>query len=356
MTLIFEKIKFLELEKEVLGFYPQTTRPTTGYEGITLHRNIKEVYLENTQFLLFSATVIDAKEVIYDLLNIDGVKIQSTQKYYNDSRERLQRISILSAVDLPRLGKSNLDEYNRNIEVTLNFLTDILRILEDSNILNRHNILVLCNSLADANKLRSHISKTSLKDRILDVDKIQQKYEVELGGSEDDAIATMVGEEIAKILKTETKIILVTGSSVFWQGINLDNIHFLFVLTLPYRKPTIKELKSKRKGWAGYYSGASQFKYMVRRLSQGIGRLCRKDWYDKEKKIKNWGITVILDGRLDTIKTGVIRNFPEIFRSQFSFFTRDQLRRGIIKAVNWIVKYDSPYSKDGQLKLTEFFG
>jgi len=353
---LYKKIKTLNIEKEILDIYSFNTKVSTSSRGITIHREIKEIFLDDIQFLLFSATVIDCREVIYDLLNIDGVKIQSTQRYYDDSRERLQRITILSAVDLPRLGKANMDEFNRNIEVTLQYLTELLYKLEETKALDKYNILILCNSLTDANRLRTHIVNTSLKDRLLDVDEIEQKWELKLGDIEDDSIATHVGNEIAKILKNKNKIILVTGSSVFWQGINLDNVQFLFVLTLPYRKPTVKELKSKRRGWAGYYASASQFKYMVRRLSQGIGRLCRKDYYDENRRIKNWGIAVILDGRLDSIKKGVINHFPEVYRTQFNFYTRDQLKHGLIKTINWIMQHDSPYSKDGQLKLTEFFG
>lgn len=352
---IIKKIKEMNLQEELLDLYGSPTRISSSSEGITIYRTIKEILLEDTQFLLFSATIIDGKDVIYEMLNIDGVKIQKTKEYYRGSTERLQRISILGATDLPRLGKSDITDFNRNIQVTIDYLIDIFLILESSKILDNYNVLVLCNSHADADRLKQNIIQKDLKNRLLDVDEIQKNYEIELGNPDIDALATLVGKEVEKILKTQKKIILVTGSSVFWQGINLDDVQFLFVLTLPYRKPTMKELKSKRRGWSGSYSSTSQFKYMARRLSQGIGRLCRKDYYDEINGIRNWGISVILDGRIETIKNGLIKRFPEVYHSQFEFYNRDKLKEGFIRTVKWIIKYNSPYSEDGQLKLSEFF-
>lgn len=353
---IFNKIKELKLQEELLDLYGGSTRISTSAEGITINREINEIYLENTQFLLFSATVIDGKEVIYNLLNIDGVKIQRTLEYYQDSWERLQRITILGASDLPRLGKSDLNDFNSKIQVTIDYLIDILLGLEDSRILDDYNVLVLCNSHADANNLKKNVMKTTLKQRLLDVDEIQKNYELKYDSPEDDAIATLVGKEVEKLLKIQKRIILVTGSSVFWQGINLEDVQFLFVLTLPYRKPTMKELKSKRGGWSGSYSSTSQFKYMVRRLSQGIGRLCRKDFSNEEKTKRIWGIAVILDGRIETIRSGLIKRFPKVYRTQFNFYTRNKLKSGFMKVIKHIAKYNSPYSQNGQLKLEDFFG
>ena len=348
-------IKSNDLESKFFGpfnFFKRSITPN----GISFSRDLKEVLLKDVQFALFSATIINAKEVIYNLLKIDGVKIPHKLEFYEGSWERLSRICIFGSTDLPRLKKSNLYEYKLNREITVDYLLSLLDDLDKTGALDKYNVLVLCNALKDSDYIREKALKTKIEDRFLDINEIEKEIEKELDLDDSGAIATRLGNEVMNILEDKTKIILVTGSSVFWQGVNLKNVQLIFILTLPYRPPTEKEQRSPRRGWSGHYSGASQFLYMTRRLSQGIGRLCReKVLPNTEKEILNWGLAVVLDGRFDTIRTGIMKQFPKVYRNNFHFFPRSNLKSGILNMISHSVKHDSPYSPDGQLRLTEFF-
>ncbi|MHA1222025.1 MAG: helicase C-terminal domain-containing protein [Candidatus Heimdallarchaeaceae archaeon] len=355
VTDMLDIIKSNNLESKFFGSFNYFNRKITS-NGICFSRKLKDILLKDVQFALFSATIINAKEVIYDLLKIDGVKIPHKLEFYEGSWERLSRICIFGSTDLPRLKKSNLYEYKLNREITVDYLLSLLDDLEKTGALDRYNVLVLCNAISDSDYIREKARNTRVEDRFLDISKIEEQIEKELDLDDSGAIATRLGNEVMNILENKTKIILVTGSSVFWQGVNLKNVQLIFILTLPYRPPTEKEQRSPRRGWSGHYSGASQFQYMTRRLSQGIGRLCREKLLPNMKEeIPNWGLAVVLDGRFDTIRTGIKKQFPKVYRNNFHFFPRDSLKNGIINMINHSIKHDSPYSPDGQLRLTEFF-
>ena len=69
-----------------------------------------------------------------------------------------------------------------------------------------------------------------------------------------------------KFIKKQNGI-LITSSSVYWEGLNIKNLRLLIIPDVPFPKPTLLEI-AERKGWSN--------KRIARgRLIQGIGRIGR---------------------------------------------------------------------------------
>lgn len=95
---------------------------------------------------------------------------------------------------------------------------------------------------------------------------------------------------------------------------------------------------------------------MIRKLTQGIGRLCREDKTNdlNGKEINNWGVAIVLDGRFETTRVNIKKSFPSVYRNQFFYSTKDRLLSSVIKMTDHMNTYKSPYNEKGQLSLLEF--
>jgi Rad3-related DNA helicase len=352
MSEINEVFEENEMTKEL--FTVSRLRPRSG--GLFSRREIRPLTLNQTQMLLFSATSIDVKDLLYEQLKFDGITVLPLQQFYQSSEERLKRITIVSVTDLPRLSaKERQSGEASTIGVTIDYLTEVLMDSYQLGIFEKHSIMVLCTANRDANQIKERINNTPLREYIVDIDAIEQEVRADLG-FDVARIATEVGKRVANLTETEEKLILVTGSSVFWQGVNLNNVKFIFILNLPYRIPKASEVGRRHKG---SWTTSRMFSDMVRRLSQGVGRLCRYEYLEKvagDTKKRNWGIAIILDGRFITLKAGIKKAFPYVYSSSFVEYDRKRLKVGLKNITKFVKEYDSPYSPDGQLNLKEFFG
>jgi Rad3-related DNA helicase len=62
--------------------------------------------------------------------------------------------------------------------------------------------------------------------------------------------------------------ILITASSVYWEGINIPNLRFLAIPNQPYPRPTLLDIESGRR--------FSEERTVKQRLIQGMGRIGRQ--------------------------------------------------------------------------------
>jgi Rad3-related DNA helicase len=193
----------------------------------------------------------------------------------------------------------------------------------------KHPTLILCRNGTDARSIESHLRKTeSVQSRLF-------LFEEEESAIELETVETHINNEIEK----GRDIIVTTASSRLWEGINLKSIRMLVVDALPYPSPQPSD-RFERQAW-GSWRTSRTFRFMIRRLQQGVGRLVRTD---KDP----WGIVVVVDGRFNaqwkTIKSAlpIYMTSPEII----SFVTRANLKteldRTILRLENANIEAFSP--------------
>lgn len=138
--------------------------------------------------------------------------------------------------------------------------------------------LILCRSRQDAKSIEEYLGTLDgVKSRL---------YTSEEGdaGVDLDKIETKYNEQI----KAGKNVILTTSSSRVWEGANLKKLKLLVVDALPYATPEPYE-KREAGSW-GTWKTSRPFRFMIRRLQQGIGRLMRTD-------DDPWGVVIVIDGR-----------------------------------------------------------
>jgi Rad3-related DNA helicase len=100
-----------------------------------------------------------------------------------------------------------------------------------------------------------------------------------------DMLETKANKEIA----SGRNIILTSASSRLREGVNLKGLRMLIVDALPYASPQPYD-RFEKEAW-GSWRTSRTFRFMIRRIQQGIGRLIRT-------KEDPWGI-VVVDGRFN---------------------------------------------------------
>jgi Rad3-related DNA helicase len=169
--------------------------------------------------------------------------------------------------------------------------------------------LILCRNKWDARSIKLHLEK------IREVRERLYLFEDEDTARDLDSIEAELNSQIDK----GRNIIVTTAASRLWEGANLKGLRHLVIDALPYASPQPYE-RFETRSW-GSWRTSRTFRFMIRKLQQGIGRLIRTD---KDP----WGVVAVVDGRFNaqwrTIRS-VLPSYltdPKIIR----FVTRDRLK------------------------------
>ena len=185
-------------------------------------------------------------------------------------------------------------------------------------------VLILCRNRSDARSIEQYLKGIKgIRDRVY-------LFDYENTFRDIDALE----EEINREIDRGKNIILTSASSRLWEGVNIKGLKMLIVDALPYVAPEPYD-KFEKRGWSSWRTSRT-FRFMIRRLQQGIGRLIRTE----EDK---WGIVVVIDGRFNaqwnTIKSALPKymKHPKIIR----FVPRARLALEVMKTVKKFLKADN---------------
>lgn len=226
-------------------------------------------------------------------------------------KERFAKRPIFGLVDGPilRIDPQFPDAY-RSARVEAN------KIISSTLKLVKHPALILCRNSEDARSIQEYLkSERDIFDRLYLSDKEDSSLEID-----------QISEKINQKIDEGKDIIVTTASSRLWEGANLNRLRLLIVDALPY--PSTQPYDHLERGAWGSWRTSRTFRFMIRRIQQGIGRLVRTD-------DDPWGIVVVIDGRFNaqwnTIKSAlpIYMTSPDIMR----FVTRDTLGESITSAV-----------------------
>jgi len=121
------------------------------------------------------------------------------------------------------------------------------------------------------------------------------------------------------------------AASRLWEGVNLNRLKFLIIDALPYGSPQPYD-KFEKNVWSSWRTSRT-FRFMIRRLQQGVGRLIRSDQ-------DPWGIVVVIDGRFNaqwnTIRTALPKYMSDLRIIQF--VTRGQIKSAVLEKVSELEK------------------
>jgi Rad3-related DNA helicase len=185
--------------------------------------------------------------------------------------------------------------------------------------------LILCRNGEDAKSIANHLEKIrEIKDRLYVFEDEDTKLEL-------DAIET----KLNKMIEKGQNIIVTTAASRLWEGANLKGLRFLVIDALPYASPQPYE-KFETTAW-GSWRTSKTFRFMIRKLQQGVGRLIRTD-------DDPWGLVTIVDGRFNA-QWGTIRSvLPSYLKDPkiLKFVTRQKLRDELIATITKLENGEFP--------------
>jgi Rad3-related DNA helicase len=185
--------------------------------------------------------------------------------------------------------------------------------------------LILCRNGEDANSIATHlINIREIKDRLYIFEDEDTKLEL-------DAIET----KLNNMIENGRNIIVTTAASRLWEGANVRGLRFLVIDALPYASPQSYE-KFETTAW-GTWRTSKTFRFMIRKLQQGVGRLIRTD---KDP----WGLVTVVDGRFNA-QWGTIRSvLPSYLKDPriLKFVTRKKLKDELTAAISKLEKGEFP--------------
>jgi len=241
--------------------------------------------LGDAQVILVSATIESAAEHIQSC-GTTRRRFARPVIWTEYPEPRRRRRLLLSLIDGPLLasdkktGVSPIERQKAN------------KIIESVLMALPKRALVLFRSHRDCRQAESYLNKNpDLKERvhtILDEDREAVEAEVEK-------------------LKV-SDIVLASGSSCLWEGVDIPGLKLVIIDALPYVRPP-PEIRSQR----------DMFRYiqrrMLRRLQQGLGRLVRRD--------DDWGVGLVVDRRLFRDRRRLFVPIPG--------YIGDDLKNGFVK-------------------------
>lgn len=178
-------------------------------------------------------------------------------------------------------------------------------------------VLILCRSKQDARSIQQHLASLD------EVKKRLYLFESESLENDIDRVETNINRQI----DSGRNIILTTASSKLWEGVNLKRLKLLVVDSLPYASP--EPYEKRESGTWGSWKTSRSFRFMIRRLQQGVGRLMRT-----EEDL--WGVVVVIDGRFaaqwKTIKSALPDHMTN--KDIIKFVTREKLKSELHSAVS----------------------
>jgi Rad3-related DNA helicase len=297
-----EQYRFIYHEESILGIPLKITFVPFGRRSVT----------KKTAIALISATIENPRFHANDA----GFQFQTLAPPIQVQSERLietrfKKRPIFGLVDGPimRIDPQFPDSYN-SARLEAN------KIIESIIPSFKHPTLILCRNGSDARSIESHLRK---------VGDVQQRlflFDDESNIVELDALESRINGEIQK----GRDIVVTTASSRLWEGVNLKKMRMLIVDALPYPSPQPSD-KFEKQAW-GSWRTSRTFRFMIRRLQQGVGRLVRSDE-------DPWGIVVVVDGRFNaqwkTIKSAlpIYMTNPEII----NFVPHNNLKSELDKTI-----------------------
>jgi Rad3-related DNA helicase len=244
------------------------------------------------------------------------VTIQSSRLIETRYRKR----PILGLVDGPILKKdpSDMPTYYLAREEADNIIESIVPILEQPT-------LVLCRNSEDANSIATRLGTIhDIRDRLYVFEDEDTKLELY-------AIETKLNKEIEK----GRDIIVTTAASRLWEGANLRGLRFLVIDALPYASSQPFE-KFETTAWGGWRTSRT-FRFMIRKLQQGVGRLIRTDE-------DPWGLVVVVDGRFNA-QWGTIRSVLPLYLTDpkiMKFVPRQKLKDEMVATITRLQNGEFP--------------
>ena len=217
--------------------------------------------------------------------------------------DRFRRRPIFGLVDGPVLkyDRKRLAEYETARSIANNIICQALKAI-------RVISLILCRSRRDAKSIESLIMKDSvIRDRVYFLP--------------DDVEPSKLQEFINEAISSGKDVVLTSASSRFWEGVTIDNLRLVIIDALPYPSPRPFELRARRR--RGDWRRSRMFRFMTRRLQQGIGRLVRGE--------AEWGIALVIDGRFNS-QRGVIRSVLPRYLHNVFFIPKNEVAIRIQKA------------------------
>ncbi|MGH2638857.1 MAG: helicase C-terminal domain-containing protein [Rhabdochlamydiaceae bacterium] len=180
-----------------------------------------------------------------------------------------------------------------------------------------HPALILCRSGNDARSIKGHFaSVTGVHRRIFLFEDEETKTEL-------DVVERNLNEKISH----GQDVIITTAASRLWEGVNLNQLRFLIIDALPYASPQPYDNLEKN-AWSSWRNSRT-FRFMIRRMQQGIGRLVRTD-------NDPWGIVVVIDGRFNAQWNTIRTALPSYITDTkiISFVTRNRIVQSVLEQTN----------------------
>ncbi|MFX0094002.1 MAG: helicase C-terminal domain-containing protein [Candidatus Hodarchaeota archaeon] len=288
---------------------------STSVGFLIIRKNVEVDFKGNFSVGLVSATVEANEKFIFEDCRFEGIKVSpADDRAFSSSaptiRKRFKRLRIFGCTDTPDLKK---DQNYSSVRETANEL--LLKIfLKIRSISEDYKTLILCRSKDDANRISHFMNNTSIKDFLINIDDIEaeiianSEYDPE-SGIDGSIIIDKLTAELHREDRSEIKFFLVTGSSRFWEGVNIEDLRFVIIDALPYIAPSPTQSTQERV-IRGHFAAHPIFHSMMRKLQQGIGRLMRRD------KDKNgnpmWGVCFILDHRFVRQGKYITKRLPQV--------------------------------------------
>jgi len=162
--------------------------------------------------------------------------------------------------------------------------------------------LILCRSKEDQKSIEQTItSSDQLGTRLYSLSEADEALDV-------DRLTDKINAEIRR----GRNIILASASSRLWEGANIEDLRLLVVDSLPYPAPEPRERRNP-----GPWKTSHTFRFMLRRLQQGIGRLVRKE--------NDYGIVVVIDGRFYAHWRTLKSELPKYMQEPLEFVEQSRL-------------------------------
>jgi len=176
--------------------------------------------------------------------------------------------------------------------------------------------LILCRSGDDARNIESYFRGVdSVARRVYLFEEEETKTDLDY-----------VQRTINKKIDEGRDIIITTAASRLWEGVTINHLKLVIIDALPYASPQPYD-RVEKNVWSSWRTSRT-FRFMIRRMQQGVGRLVRSD-------DDPWGIVVVVDGRFNaqwnTIRTALPKYMtdPKII----SFVTRESVVPSVMAKV-----------------------
>jgi len=225
---------------------------------------------------------------------------------------RYKKRPIFGLIDGPILKKdpADLETYKYGREEANRIIGTIVPSFE-------HPVLILCRNSDDARSIKSHLNT---------IGKISERlylFEDEDSACDLDTIQTELNKQIDK----GRNIVVTTAASRLWEGVSIKRLRHLVIDALPYASPQPYE-RFEKSAW-GSWRTSRTFRFMIRRLQQGVGRLIRTDE-------DPWGVVAVIDGRFNA-QWGTIRSVLPSYLTDpkiIKFVTRDRFKEELEKIID----------------------